>query len=48
MGHPNPEIAARLWLSPKIVRNHVSGTFGKLLVADRGEAIIPARRAGLG
>ena len=44
----NPEIAARLSLSPKTVRNHVSNIFDKLQVADRGEAIIRARDAGLG
>ncbi len=44
----NPEIAARLSLSPKTIRNHVSNIFDKLQVADRGEAIIRARDAGLG
>lgn len=39
----NPEIAARLSLSPKTVRNHVSNIFNKLQVADRAEAIIRAR-----
>jgi DNA-binding NarL/FixJ family response regulator len=41
----NPEIAHRLHLSPKTVRNHVSN---KLQVADRAQAIIRAREAGLG
>jgi DNA-binding NarL/FixJ family response regulator len=31
----NPEIAKRLYLSPKTVRNHVSNIFNKLQVADR-------------
>ncbi len=44
----NAEIAARLYLSPKTVRNHVSTIFGKLQVADRAEAILAARAAGLG
>lgn len=44
----NPEIAARLSLSPKTVRNVVSSILGKLQVADRAEAIIRAREAGLG
>ncbi len=44
----NPEIAARLFLSPKTVRNHVSNIFSKLQVADRAEAMMAARVAGLG
>ncbi len=44
----NPEIAARLCLSPKTVRNHVSNIFDKLQVADRAEAIMRAREAGMG
>ncbi len=44
----NPEIANRLHLSPKTVRNHVSNIFSKLQVVDRAEAIMRARQAGLG
>jgi DNA-binding NarL/FixJ family response regulator len=47
-GHGNHQIAARLSLSPKTVRNNVSAIFAKLQVADRSEAIVRARRAGLG
>ena len=47
-GHKNPDIAARLVLSPKTVRNHVTNILSKLQVADRSEAIIRAREAGLG
>jgi DNA-binding NarL/FixJ family response regulator len=47
-GRGNLEIAARLSLSPKTVRNHVSNIFSKLQVADRAQAIIRARDAGLG
>jgi DNA-binding NarL/FixJ family response regulator len=47
-GRPNAEIAVRLVLSPKTVGNHVSNVLSKLQVADRTEAAIRAREAGLG
>jgi DNA-binding NarL/FixJ family response regulator len=47
-GYKNAEIADRLVLSEKTVRNHISNIFSKLQVADRAEAIIRAREAGLG
>lgn len=47
-GRSNGEIAGQLFLSPKTVRNHVSNVFTKLQVADRADAIVRARRAGLG
>jgi DNA-binding NarL/FixJ family response regulator len=47
-GLSNPEITARLVLSPKTVRNHVSNVFSKLQVRDRAEAIVRAREAGMG
>ena len=47
-GLRNPAIAARLYLSPKTVRNHISSIFAKLQVADRYQAIVRAREAGLG
>lgn len=47
-GHNNPEIARLFVISPKTVRNHVSNIFNKLQVADRAQAIIRAREAGLG
>jgi DNA-binding NarL/FixJ family response regulator len=47
-GLTNAAIAERLSLSPKTVRNHVSNIFSKLQVADRAQAIIRAREAGLG
>ena len=46
--YTNIEIAERLSLAPKTVRNHVSNIFTKLQVADRAQAIIRAREAGLG
>ena len=47
-GKNNQAIATRLVLSHKTVRNHLSNIFSKLQVADRAEAIVLARRAGLG
>ena len=47
-GHNNATIAARLFVSPKTVGNHISHIFTKLQVADRAQAIIRAREAGLG
>ena len=47
-GHSNEEIAQQLFLSLKTVRNHVSHIFLKLQVADRAQAVIRARDAGLG
>jgi DNA-binding NarL/FixJ family response regulator len=47
-GHTNAKIAARLFVSPRTVGNHVSHIFTKLQVADRAHAIIRAREAGLG
>lgn len=47
-GLKNADIADRLFLSPKTIRNHVSTILGKLQVASRAEAIVRARQAGLG
>jgi DNA-binding NarL/FixJ family response regulator len=47
-GLNNAEIAKRLYVSQKTVRNHVSNIFLKLQVADRAQAIVKAREAGLG
>lgn len=41
-GHDNADIADRLFLSPKTIRNHVSIIFSKLQVADRAQAIVRA------
>ena len=45
---PNSMIATSLGLSPKTVANHLSAIFTKLQVADRAQAILRARDAGLG
>jgi DNA-binding NarL/FixJ family response regulator len=47
-GYDNRRIARELFLSDKTVRNHVSNVLARLDVADRSEAILRARRAGLG
>lgn len=47
-GHNNPVIANKLSLSIKTVQNYVSSILTKLQVADRAQAIVRAREAGLG
>jgi DNA-binding NarL/FixJ family response regulator len=47
-GLTNAEIARRLVVSDKTVRNHVSNVFAKLQVSDRATAVARARDAGLG
>lgn len=47
-GRSNTDIARRFVISAKTVRNHVSNIFTKLHVADRAQAIVRARDAGLG
>ncbi len=46
-GANNEEIARQLSFSNKTVRNYVSNIFSKLQVADRAQAIVKAREAGL-
>jgi DNA-binding NarL/FixJ family response regulator len=43
----NRQIAERLVITQKTVANHVSSIYSKLQVADRVEAVLRAREAGL-
>lgn len=47
-GMRNSAIARELRLAPKTISNHISNIYAKLGLADRGEAILRARDAGLG
>jgi DNA-binding NarL/FixJ family response regulator len=47
-GDSNATIARKLTISQKTARNHVSNIFTKLRVADRAQAIVKAREAGIG
>ena len=46
-GVRNREIAEQLMITEKTVANHVSNIYSKLQVADRVEAVLRAREAGL-
>lgn len=47
-GYSNAEIAQSLVINMKTVRNYISSIFSELQVADRAQAIIRAREAGMG
>jgi pimeloyl-ACP methyl ester carboxylesterase/DNA-binding CsgD family transcriptional regulator len=47
LGLSNAEIAARVFISEKTVRNHMTSIFSKLDVDSRSKAIVLARRQGL-
>lgn len=47
-GFENKEIANKLFISPKTVRNHITHIFSKLQVESRSKAIVLARESGLG
>jgi len=47
-GIDNQQIAGRLFLSEKTVKNHITSIFGKLDVQTRSQAIVRARDAGFG
>jgi DNA-binding NarL/FixJ family response regulator len=47
-GLPTSQVASRLYLAPKTIRNRISSILAKLEVATRDEAVSMARAAGLG
>ena len=47
-GLPTSQVAARLYLAPKTIRNRVSDMLRKLGVASRDDAVALGRAAGLG
>jgi DNA-binding NarL/FixJ family response regulator len=47
-GASNQDIAGRLELQPKTVRNHISNILAKLQVEDRTEAALKAKEKGFG
>ena len=46
-GATNREIAAKLYLSPHTVKDHVSAIYRKLRVRNRAEAVVRSQRLGL-
>jgi len=46
-GQSNPEIAARLYLSPSTVKAHIRSIMNKMAVDDRVQAAVVALRSGL-
>jgi DNA-binding NarL/FixJ family response regulator len=46
-GADNKAIAEKLVISGKTVSNHITNIFSKLQVADRAQAVVRAREAGL-
>ena len=47
-GLNNAQIATKLGIRPKTIRNHINHIFDKLDLPDRSHAIVMAREAGLG
>ena len=47
-GLPTSQVAARLYLAPKTIRNRISEMLGKLGVSSREEAVALGRAGGLG
>jgi DNA-binding CsgD family transcriptional regulator len=46
-GHSNHDIAAKLFISEKTVRNHLTAIFDKIGVSSRSQAIVFARDRGI-
>ena len=46
-GCSTPEVAAKLYISQKTVKNHLANIFQKLAVSDRTQAAIEAIRLGI-
>jgi NarL family two-component system response regulator LiaR len=46
-GHPNQEIADKLFISLATVKSHSSSLFGKLEVKSRTQAVLKAKEAGI-
>lgn len=46
-GSSTPEIAARLFISQKTVKNHLAAIYDKLDVPDRTQAVVRAARLGI-
>ena len=47
-GLSNSQIAEKLIISPKTVRNHITNLFSKMQASNRAEVIVRAREAGFG
>jgi DNA-binding NarL/FixJ family response regulator len=47
-GNGNQQLARKLFISPKTVRNHVANILAKLEAPDRAQAVVMAREAGYG